>query len=445
MGRQGETHWLISSLLVLLLLVYSSVAAPANRSALSRWLGDVVTPELREMLAQHPRYRGQPLELMHVDANGLSEAIVTVLTINLRGREGISLHTAAAQPLLSSASPARIDDLQCASPASTRLHLAVSAVATDSRQGQVHIALVEPGAASGAAHSWEWRGSLSRAELKTLEKSPAVPIADGSPVAPWTSADVEQAAQDMQRQLACALRPQLATRLDLEWFEASDLHPVLADTLHRSRHLLGSYAELGFTRTSADYRLAAEVTPFSEDISQLWLKGLPQSSGLAPVQAVAYFRHLPTVAVPRVAPYRQPVSVAPAPAPQRGPALDYLGVELLDASLGRERAGSADLQVRLRLENRSEWPIDYAFSLSGGHYQHCISEPARYRHDRYGRLAGRLEPGQSIVRPLVVKGAEHRPNPWLGPRKCAGFRSLEGFERYSASGDSVTEYVRWGL
>ncbi len=444
MGRQGEAHWLIGSLLVLL-LAYSSTALPASRSELSRWLGDVVTPELREMLSRHPRYRGQSLQLLHAGANGLADAVVTVLTINLRGREGIELYSPAPQPLPVSASPARIDDLQCTSLEDGRLRLLVSAVAAGKRKGQVRIALVEPGAATGSPHSWEWRGSLSRAERETLGVSRAPQIADGSMVAPWGGQDIEQAAQDMQRQLACALRPQVATRLDLAWFEASNLPPLLADTVHRSRHLLGSYAELGFAEESPDYRLAAEVTAFSADVWQLWLKGVPQSNGLAPVQAVAYFRHQPPPAQPLITPYRRTAGAPVTPVHERGDALDYLAVEMLDASLGRERAGSAELQVRLRLENRSEWPIDYAFSLSGGHYQHCVSEPAQYRHDRYGRLAGRLEAGQSVVRPLVIRGAEHRPNPWFGARKCAGFRSLEGFEHYPASGDSVTEYVRWGL
>jgi hypothetical protein len=103
------------------------------------------------------------------------------------------------------------------------------------------------------------------------------------------------------------------------------------------------------------------------------------------------------------------------------------------------------LQVQLRIENRSDWPIDYAFRLSGGHYQHCVPNPAYYRHDRYGRLVGRLDPGESLVKRLVIEGARHRPNPWLGIRKCAGFRSLEGFEEFDSKGYAVTDYVRWGM
>jgi hypothetical protein len=444
MGKQREAHWLVGSLLAAW-LVYSSAALAADRSDLSRWLGDVVTPQLRELLSQHPRYQGQSLQLSRADHNGLAAAVVTVLKINLRGREGISLVSSVPATAASTVVPARIDDLQCAVFEAQNLRLLVSATEIEGRKGQVFIALVEPGETDGSPHSWEWRGSFTRAERETFRKTLEPGFADGSVAAPWSGQDMEPAASGLHRQLACALRPQVETRLGLEWSGSAHLPPLFADTVHRSRHLLGNYAELGFTEDAPDYRITTELTPFRENVWQLWLTGLPQRADLAPVQAVAYFRSDEPFAGGRPSHSGvNDIAVSP-PGPVRGPVLDYLEVEMLDAWLGNERGGSAELQVQLRLENRSDWPIDYSFSVSGGHYQHCIPEPAQYRHDRYGRLAGRLEPGQSLVRPIVIKGTKHRPNPWFGPRKCAGFRSLEGFEDYPGMGGSVTEYVRWGI
>ena len=223
------------------------------------------------------------------------------------------------------------------------------------------------------------------------------------------------------------------------------LPPLMADTVNRSRHLLGAYAELGITTDTPDFRVGTELKPFRDNIWQLWLTAAPLKSGLAPVQAVAYFQSdelqrapLPETRVPYAPPQR-------SSGPRPGPALEYLDVEMVDAWLGNTRAGKAELQLQLRLENRAEWPIDYSLRVSAGHYQHCIPEPAQYRHDRFGRLAGRLEPGQVLLKPLVVKGAQHRPNPWFGARSCAGFRSLEGFEEFADKGESVTEYVRWSF
>jgi hypothetical protein len=127
------------------------------------------------------------------------------------------------------------------------------------------------------------------------------------------------------------------------------------------------------------------------------------------------------------------------------PASKYLSVELLEASQSDRRFSGADLRVRLRLANRAARPLEYALSLSGGHYQHCVPEPAFYRHDRYGYLQGRLEPGQSVVRVMNIEGARHNPNPWFGLRRCAGFRDLAGFEQFSQQGHKVTQFVRWSL
>ena len=111
-------------------------------------------------------------------------------------------------------------------------------------------------------------------------------------------------------------------------------------------------------------------------------------------------------------------------------------------SSGRSRAA---LQVTLQLGNRAEWPMDYSFTLSGGHFNHCIATPQYYRHDRYGSLEGSLAAGETVVRRLVIENAEHRPKPLFGTRKCAGFRDLDGFEEFTRQGHRVTDYVRWRM
>jgi hypothetical protein len=430
------------SLALLLMLLAAVEPQAASQSAMSRWLSDA-TPKVRELLAHHPRFKGQPVQLIRVDHNGLAEALVTVLTTNLQGREGISLTSGEiprARPLVL---PARIDDLDCGALDEQQLKLLVSATATDGRAGRVRLTLVEPGNSSETPLSWQWQGTFSRAERDVLAQSLAATVANGSLDAPWREADVELAAMQLHRQLACSLRPQVKTRLDLQWQEAGYPAQLFADTANRSRHLLGNYLELGFTDSDADFVLTAELTPFREDVWQLWVTGSPVKPGLAPVQAVAYFRPESARSPARAKP-RETVAAPTLPPPDRGSALDYLNVEMIDVWQGRARSGKAELQVKLRVENRSEWPIDYAFSLSGGHYQHCVPEPAHYRHDRYGKAKGRVEPGQSVVTHLVVDKAQHKPNPWVGARKCAGFRSLEGFKDYTAKGYTVTDYVRWG-
>ena len=137
-------------------------------------------------------------------------------------------------------------------------------------------------------------------------------------------------------------------------------------------------------------------------------------------------------------------AVAPAPVPE-GAAREFLDVQMLDASQSDRAFQAADLQLQLRLVNRAEWPIDYAFSVSGGHYLNCVPRAEFYRHDRYGYIEGRLQPGQSLQRAIEVSGVQHNPHPWFGPQKCAGFKDLEGFENFSGKGYKVTKVLRWSM
>ena len=126
-------------------------------------------------------------------------------------------------------------------------------------------------------------------------------------------------------------------------------------------------------------------------------------------------------------------------------ALDFLDVKLLDATQTDGRGARAALQVTLQIGNRAQWPLEYSFTLSGGHFNHCIATPGYYRHDRYGSLDGSLAGGETVVRRLVIENAKHNPRPIFGTRKCAGFRDLEGFEEYRRQGHKVTDYVRWQM
>jgi hypothetical protein len=139
------------------------------------------------------------------------------------------------------------------------------------------------------------------------------------------------------------------------------------------------------------------------------------------------------------------ITPKPTPPANLGKALDFLDVQLLDATQTDEGRSGAELQVTLRIGNRATWPIQYAFTLSGGHFNHCVASPGYYRHDRYGHLAGNVEPGASVVRRLVIEEAQHRPTPWFGMRKCAGFRDLDGFEEFASQGHKVTDFVRWDM
>jgi hypothetical protein len=428
----GRIHWLASSYLALVICIGTLPAQSqaAQTSAFSHWLSRETIPELRELLAQHPRYAGQRVQVSGSTRDALSEAIATVVSSNLAGHGGITLVAKEQAVALHRVVPGSIDQLDCHASPSFDYLLQVSAVHNKAGQDRVQLELRDSSNAGEPSGSWQWLGEFSAAERRHLKEPPA---GNGSLGSPWHDSDVNAAALSLSRDFACALRPQIKTRLALQWPGKTALPALFADTASASRHLLGSYRELGISAVDPNYTVVVRVERFRQDTWQLWLTGTPLQSDLAPVQAVTYF----------VA--NDPGMPLPAPPANLGNALDFIDVQMLDATQADEGRSRAELRVTLRIGNRATWPIQYSFTLSGGHFNHCVARPGYYRHDRYGHLAGNVEPGASVVRRLVIEGAQHRPTPWFGMRKCAGFRDLDGFEEFANQGHKVTDFVRWDM
>ncbi len=425
----------LAAAFVALALLSAATAYAAPRSALSKWFSSTAVPEIRRLLQEHPRYRDQRVAIVSKESDALSEGLVKVLSINLRGRPGIQLIEAGTVP----ANANTIDALHCAAAETADYLLEVSASPYGYNKAQVSLALVAAAEGEIKQDDWYWNGRLNRAEREYLGRDADTRHRDGSLAAPWTSEDVEQAAAALSRQLACALRPQVQTHLALEWPEAEMIPAVFADTVNHSRHLLGGYRELALDGEGADYSVALQLTQFREGIWQLWLTGTPAREGGAPVQAVTYL-----AASNPVWP-TQAVAVNPReslPLPEED-ALEFIEVEMLDAVQQKARRNRARLEVRLRITNRADWPMEYAFSLSGGHFNYCIAEPEYYRHDAWGKLKGQLDGGKSVVRTMVIEKARHQPTLVFGTPHCAGFLDLEGFEYFADRGYKVTDYVRW--
>ena len=442
----GHTHWLTRIYLALAICVGALPAQSqaAQSSAFSRWLSREAIPELRQLLAQHPRYAGQRVQVSAATPDALSDAIATLVTSNLTGHAGIRLVAKEQAATLPPVVPGSIDELNCHSGPGFDYLLQVFAVHSSAGQDWVQLELRDIGNTGESSRSWQWLGEFSAAERRHLKSVTEPQAANGSQGSPWHASDVNAAALSLSREFACALRPQIKTRLDLQWPENSGLPAVFADTANTSRHLLGSYRELGISAVDPNYTVAFRLERFRHDTWQLWLTGTPRQSDLAPVQAVTYFLVAGEPGLPAPLAARA-VTPKPTPPVNIGDALDFFDVQLLDATQADEGRSGAELQVTLRIGNRATWPIEYSFTLSGGHFNHCVARPGYYRHDRYGHLAGNVEPGASVVRRLVIEDAQHRPTPWFGMRKCAGFRDLAGFEEFASQGHKVTDFVRWDM
>jgi hypothetical protein len=427
--------WLTTCCLTLAiaLAVFPLTVQAARPSALSRWLSGEVIPQLQQLLAQHPRYRGQRIQVASGTRSGLSESVVTLLGAHLQGHAGITRVSRGPAARLAPAAPGAIDALDCLGPPRLDYLLQVSVVHPGTGQDQVQLELLDVTSAGEAAHSWQWRGLFNAVERSQLQRPVAPAAAQGSFSFPWTAHDIDAAALSLSRGLACAMRPQIKTRLGLQWPDDTSLPALFADTANTTRHLLGAYPELAVANPAPDYTVAVSARRLRGDTWQLRVIGTPRRSGLAPVQVVTYFNA------------SDPGTPRPAPPGPLVKALDYFDVQMLDATQTDRPGAGAALQVTLRIGNRAEWPIAYAFTLSAGYFNHCVARADYYRHDRYGHLAGNVAPGDSVVRRLLIQDVQHQPTPWFGLRKCAGFRDLEGFEQFASQGHKVTDFVRWDM
>lgn len=450
------TSLLIRSLLVLAMIVLFPHARSqaASSSSLSRWISHEAKPELEQLLDEHPRYQGQRVQVIAVSGNALSEAVVTVISGKLTSLESINLVSAhRASPQLQPL-PQSIDELDCQPNPLVDYQVQVSAQHIEGGRDQVLIEVLDTQGADAEPVSWLWNGTFNSGERRYLKKASSAHYASGSLAAPWQADSVQSAATALSREFACNLRPQIKTRISLQWPQHPGLPALFADTSNASRHILGSYRELGISNHEGDFIVQVRLEQFMQDIWQLWLTGTPKNKQLAPIQAVTYFRvedlqwpaAVSAVQVAAANSGRPPLRAArPQPPSNLGEPLDFIEVELLDATQTDNGNSRADLQVTLRIGNRANWPIEYAFSLSGGHFDHCVARPEFYRHDRYGVIEGSVNAGDSVVQRLVIKNARHRPTPWFGKRQCAGFRDLEGFEEFASQGYRVTDFVRWEM
>ena len=415
-------------------------AVAAVPSSLSKWLSKQTVPELRERLEHYPRYQGQRIAIVAARDDALSEALVTSLRRNLQNRAGIALWQPGTTNPATAAPASTIDALDCNSQSGADYTLQVSASPRGSDRGEVSILLLPTNQPAAGDDSWHWKGKFSRAEQEYIKRTAASMPANGSLAAPWQDQEIGVAAHSLSREFACALRPQVKTHIALHWPAQTVLPGLFADTINTSRHLLGSYRELAQVSENADYEVSVELQRFREDTWQLWLIGTPLRAPLLPVQAVTYFQVTdPDWPLPSTAANRN----GQAYSLPLGEAVDFIDVEMLDATQRDSGRASAELEVTLRIANRADWALQYSFTLSGGHFNHCIADPAYYRHDGYGQVEGRIDAGDSVVRRLLISGTEHRPTATFGTRKCAGFRDLDGFEDFADRGYKVTDFVRW--
>lgn len=438
----------LASLAILLAMVSLTTrpAHAADRSQLSRWLSETALADLKTLAAGHPRVARRTLFVATHSDSGLAEAIAITLNKSLGRVEELQLRLPTSALVPPPEPAASVDELVCETGPAWDNEIRVAVRELDRGEVEVQLDLVDMADAETAFRRWRWQGRLSAAEREYHARPARRRPNDGSMHAPWSEDELERAAVQLSEQLACSLRPDIARSVTLQWPQRQTVPAPLAVSVNEARRRLGYYREISEAHRAADYRVRVAWRAVSDGLWQLSLATAAESEGLASVQVATYIEaRLPVhpTSASR-APSRPAAIDLVEPAPGQ-PASEYLQVEVLEVSQSDRGLASAELRVRLRLANRARRPLEYALSLSGGHYLQCIPEPRYYRHERYGYAEGRLDPGQSTVRVMAIEGASHKPNPLFGTPRCAGFMGLEGLEDFDNEGHKVTQFIRWSL
>lgn len=435
------------SILTLLLVAGIGACASQGRTgversgAMSTWLREQVAPSIADDLAHHPRYLGQTFRVIAPSGDALSQDIAVEIRAALR-RHGVlaeqSGRALAVNELVS------VDALDCrAAPKAD--YLVQVAVSAREIQGEheVRISLREDAPQVADLQHLVWRGELSTSEAALFAKA-ATTVGNGSIGAPFALADVERVSASLVDEFVCSLRPHIVERLTLAVVADAPGGSALDEILRATHYQLSRYRELTLVTASdqADMRVRLEAVALSDRRYQLWLYAEPgEQAALHRISLVTHVsgRMRAEQRVSRAPVRSRPLHVAP---PQEKPNR-FLKVSLLDTTqqpAGRDRVA---LHVLLQIENTADWPIEYAFSLAGGYYEHCLAREDLFRHDGLGTLSGTIEAGVRETHRLVVSDVRHKPVSLYGASKCAGFRDLDAFRHFAESGSTVTDYLRW--
>ncbi len=257
-----ERAWLAG----LMCCVLASVAAASEEGLpdgeLGRWI-DGMAPQLARTLARHPRFEGETVRLAAVTpgtpdggSNELAQAVIRRLRDHLLEASGVRL--AVDRPRQG-----------CEPPQSVDYVVRVEVAAAGSRDGRVHVAVVDVAESVWVSGiSYQWHGRLSAAERRALA-APVSLAAAGTAASPIPLTDADAVAAAMVADVACTLPRQLPGSL----FVTSPEPPALSSVALALQSAL-SYrplAPITPDRSDAHWLLSLDLEEAGPGLSQLHL------------------------------------------------------------------------------------------------------------------------------------------------------------------------------
>lgn len=255
--------------------------SPTLKPSLDTWLEETLIPYLVNQLGQHPRFKGQPVLLVSMQAENvqpriddLTDQIREKIMDALLKEPGLDL---SWRPLMRSWKHHRdLDELFCSDDLKIRYFIGIDCRLNQAeRILQVRVRalnLAEQKWVSGFGRSWE--GKPTAAQLAALNRVQPDEYLRGQRPLPFSSRQPDLLAAYLARNLSCLLRQGEADRPVVYVEDASaDAPAVFRTTLNIAEKYLARFREVEVTAdpNRANVIVVTTIHPIQQNLYQIWV------------------------------------------------------------------------------------------------------------------------------------------------------------------------------
>jgi len=271
-----------------------------KQSSLQAWADTELAAYVSQQLAQHPRFKGEPVIIVRLDGDdiqpdidGLTRNIREQLMDSLLKTPGIHLPW---QPQQRQAEHhRRLDRVQCGRRRDASYFIGIEIARTVGTQFRVSVRALDVKAGewvSGFGHHWS--GHLTGSELRALQVRRADESLRGLRVLPFSEAQPDLAAAYLANNLSCLLRQQDVEDLKIRVEPLASDQTQLRTLLGLIGNNLSRYQEVQVTDVDrqASFVLRGEIHMIQPGLYQVWVVLHPRESGmhLAGMDTATYIR-----------------------------------------------------------------------------------------------------------------------------------------------------------
>ncbi|MEN8106597.1 MAG: hypothetical protein ABFS22_01165 [Pseudomonadota bacterium] len=256
-------------------------------STLQDWVDTELAPYVSQQLGQHPRFKGEPVIIVHLDGDDIQPDI-DGLTRSMRDRLMDSLlqtpgvHVPWQPQQQQARHHRRLDQVQCGRSRDASYFIGIEIARTATAQFRVSVRALDVQAGEWVSgFSQHWSGSLTGNELRALQVRRTDESLRGLRVLPFSAGQPDLAATYLANNLSCLLRQQDVEDLKIKVDKLASDQPQLRTLLQLIGNNLSRYREVQVTDAGrqANFVLRGESHMIQPGLYQVWVILHPGGSG----------------------------------------------------------------------------------------------------------------------------------------------------------------------